>query len=283
MKLIKEIDTFKSPIKFQMKRGFSKIETYHSHEGMEFLFVHEGKGRIIVENKIHDIYSGCMILFQPFQLHQIQLESHEDSRYERTLCIFDPQLIATSLESFPELSKFFHYLWKDRLPQQVIHNPLMELFGHHIREMHTKLQGVRKDVFKEQSILFIHSALQTMYLNWSYEKLDSSPTSHRPTHHVELVMEWVEKNFTANFDLDQLSADLHLSKYHLSHLFREVTGNSITEYIMARRIREACLLLKSTQKSVQEISGQIGLTSLSYFCSLFKKQMGVSPKQYRLK
>jgi len=48
-------------------------------------------------------------------------------------------------------------------------------------------------------------------------------------------------------------------------------------------MQQACSLLQTTNKSVEVIGEQVGFTSTSYFISLFKRIMGVSPHQYRLR
>jgi AraC-like DNA-binding protein len=94
-------------------------------------------------------------------------------------------------------------------------------------------------------------------------------------------MEWVEQHFREELSLKQLASELHLSSYHISHLFQEHTGFTITDYMTARRLKEACLLLSTTSYSIRDIGQNIGLNSDSYFIQLFKKHIGVTPKQYR--
>jgi len=79
-----------------------------------------------------------------------------------------------------------------------------------------------------------------------------------------------------------MAKSLHVSPYHLSHLFKEATGISISEYIATRRIHQAILLLTTTKKPISLIAEQIGLTNSSYFCKLFKSRMGITPHQYRI-
>ncbi|WP_254778362.1 helix-turn-helix domain-containing protein [Paenibacillus sp. cl141a] len=61
-----------------------------------------------------------------------------------------------------------------------------------------------------------------------------------------------------------MAKSLHLSPYHLSHLFKEATGISITEYIAARRIHQSIQLLATTKKPISLITEEIGLTNSSF-------------------
>jgi len=105
----------------------------------------------------------------------------------------------------------------------------------------------------------------------------------KPIRQSERIMSWIEKHYGEPFRLEELADELHMSKSYLSRLFRQETGSSITGYLTARRIQQACHLLQSTNKSVEVIGEQVGLTNASYFINLFKRIMGVSPHQYHLR
>ncbi|WNR46083.1 helix-turn-helix domain-containing protein [Paenibacillus roseipurpureus] len=60
-----------------------------------------------------------------------------------------------------------------------------------------------------------------------------------------------------------------MSSYHLSHLFSEATSTSISLYVSARRVQQACFLFN---KETILISG----IAEDYFCKLFKELMGIS-------
>ncbi|MFC5649593.1 helix-turn-helix transcriptional regulator [Paenibacillus solisilvae] len=91
----------------------------------------------------------------------------------------------------------------------------------------------------------------------------------------------MEDHYRTPFSLEDLSSHLHLSPYHISHLFKQITGITLSDYLIQRRVKEACLLLANTTKSIQEIASEVGGLSPSYFCQMFKKTKGVSPEKYR--
>ncbi|MNC49597.1 HTH-type transcriptional activator RhaS [compost metagenome] len=130
-------------------------------------------------------------------------------------------------------------------------------------------------------MLFILSLLQIV--SSKNEALNSRVFGGgRPLRISEKIMEWMEDHYKEEFSLESLGNDLHLSSYHLSHVFTEETGTSITAYKNARRLREACHLLCTSDYAIREIAEKSGFTDISYFSQLFKKQIGISPKEYRL-
>jgi len=67
----------------------------------------------------------------------------------------------------------------------------------------------------------------------------------------------------------------------VSRIFRQETGSSITDYVKARRIKQACRLLETTELPVERIGILSGFESPSYFIQLFKRMIGMTPLKYR--
>jgi mannose-6-phosphate isomerase-like protein (cupin superfamily) len=67
-------------------------ETFHSHRGIEILMIHDGKGTMIVNNVSYAIQPGMLCVFQPFQLHHLQLDYSGRQSFERSIAIFEPTM-----------------------------------------------------------------------------------------------------------------------------------------------------------------------------------------------
>ncbi|WP_186445950.1 AraC family transcriptional regulator [Paenibacillus cremeus] len=251
---------------------------YHYHKGIEILFVHQGKGSLTLNRKIYSLNSGCIVILQPFQLHRIQFEIHADCPYERTVLKFEPAIFAPFLKNFPALYRFFEQMWKEQLSHQVFRMDRSTAYVTGILErMDDLVSETGEDLDLEVASMLILNMLD--YLK-SLHQGGFSGTA-RPESHAEKIMNWVEEHYTEPFDLNELASELHLSKHHVSRLFRAETGGSITEYVIARRIRQACWLLKTESKSVEHIGSVVGIPNFPYFCRIFRKITGVTPIQYR--
>lgn len=135
---------------------------------------------------------------------------------------------------------------------------------------------------EEARILFLIALLRHLQLSVvTHAELSPEGWSVKMTGHIEVIMDWIEEHFRQPFRLDQLAGELHLSSYYVSHLFKQYTGVSIMDYVTARRIREACVLLGSSDKSVGQIAREVGRLSSPYFCKLFKKHKSMTPLDYR--
>jgi len=249
---------------------------YHYHKGIEVLFVHRGEGNLTLNRKIYNLESGCVVVFQPFQLHRVQFDTNR-CPYERTVLNFEPSTFAPFLKNFPLLFRFYEQVWKEQLSNQVFRMDRNTAYISGVLERFNDLFSWNEDVNLEAASMLILNIFD--YLKSLHN--DSFGAVARPESHVEKIMNWIEEHYTEPFDLSALAEELHLSKHHVSRLFRSETGGSITEYVIVRRIRQACWLLKTDSKPVEHIGSLVGIPNFPYFCRLFKKMTGLTPNQFR--
>ncbi|WP_165452117.1 AraC family transcriptional regulator [Paenibacillus thalictri] len=286
MKLVEQFDLNKFPLHAVLYRTStlhdSFKETFHAHQGMELQYIHEGRGRLLIDGRSIDIESGSLCLFQPFQLHRLQPEINETARYVRSFVLFEPSVFEPYLGGLPLLSSFLHNLCRGAVKSPVIY-PLNEnhefvstLVGFGERRVEASNEAQREDAAS-----FLIALLRQLRLLLSSFR-PASAGSQRTSHRAEQMMQWIERNYMEPFRLEALADELHMSPYYVSHQFQEMTGTSLSEYLKARRIHQACVLLTVGDKSVAEIGELVGLGNTSYFCRAFKDTKGITPHQYRL-
>lgn len=251
---------------------------FHAHQGLELLYIHEGEGQLILEQNIFPLQAGDLLLFQPFQLHKIDMQI-ERSPYVRTVIVLNPSRIDDMLASYPHYRLFFRSLWKDRLPRQLFRVQAGHALLAKLDEFPALLEAADPLYRKEEFSLFLMAVLQS--LRSIVDAVPAATVKRREISYTERIMEWVEQHYRSDVRLDDLAVELHLSPYYISHLFRLETGSSIREYVAAQRLKEAFRLLVSTDLSVQRVAEQVGLKHATYFCQFFKKGSGMTPTQYR--
>lgn len=257
-------------------------ETFHAHQGIEFQYIHEGEGQLIIDQKTAPIYAGTLCVFQPFQLHRLQMKMNDQTRYVRSFMLFEPSVMDTYLSGLPILNQFFHSLCRDKLTAPV-HYSIDE--DHDLVRLFASC-GTTRIAFGEQErqehagimIIAFLRILRTLIENDQH----CSHPQPRSIHRTEEIMAWIERHYAEPFRLEKLAGDLHMSPYYLSHLFQATTGTSISEYVKACRIRKAVVLLTLSDQSVSEIGEAVGFHHTSYFCKIFRQEKGLTPHQYRL-
>lgn len=102
----------------------------------------------------------------------------------------------------------------------------------------------------------------------------------------QLIMkatQYVEKNMSNEFTVEDLSATLGLTRGHLYKKLTALTGKSPVEFIRILRMKRACQLLESSGMQVAEVAYAVGYSSPKIFSRNFKAEMGMSPSEYKNK
>ena len=84
-------------------------------------------------------------------------------------------------------------------------------------------------------------------------------------------------------DLDELSAELHMSKSSLIRVFRRNCGVTPYEYLLQLKIKTAKSLLRDTELTIREISERLAVSDEHYLSAMFRKRTGMRPGEYRKK
>ncbi|NBR48106.1 AraC family transcriptional regulator [bacterium] len=95
-------------------------------------------------------------------------------------------------------------------------------------------------------------------------------------------MQWVREHLAEPLVLPEIARRAGLSVPHFCALFKKQTGMSPMRYLMHARMTRACALLDSTDKSVAEISSEVGFRDAFHFTKTFRAVVGSSPSNYRL-
>ncbi|MBE7020184.1 MAG: AraC family transcriptional regulator [Ruminococcaceae bacterium] len=94
------------------------------------------------------------------------------------------------------------------------------------------------------------------------------------------IIGYINANYRNNITLQEIADHTKYSKFYLIHIFKKVTGVTISEYINTVRVNEGARLIKKTGLSLGEVALEAGFTDQSYFSKIFKKYMGCTPREY---
>lgn len=97
---------------------------------------------------------------------------------------------------------------------------------------------------------------------------------------VNGAKKYIRINYCKDISLSDAARYLNVNKSYLSRLFRQKTGMTLVDYLTKIRIENAIKLIKNTNLRIYEIAEKVGYENVEHFSRVFKKRVGVSPKEY---
>ena len=125
----------------------------------------------------------------------------------------------------------------------------------------------------EELAILLHRHIQALSAFLGDQTMGHSP--------AQLMKSFIEQNLTRAVSIEEIAAQVHLSRSRAIHLFREAFHTTPYQYYLNQKLQLAQTLLESTNLSIQEISERLGFTDYHHFSDAYKKWCGISPSGYR--
>ncbi len=106
-------------------------------------------------------------------------------------------------------------------------------------------------------------------------------TTETRTKGIADALRWIERNLTINFTVKEAAAIANMSEGYFYKRFLEEVGYPPGEYRMRRRMNLAKYLLRDRQISITDIAFMLGFATSQYFATVFRKLVGLTPREYR--
>ena len=100
---------------------------------------------------------------------------------------------------------------------------------------------------------------------------------------IDPAVKYMEEKYDKEIRLAKLASLCDLSTSYFCRKFKETTGMGVNDYLLHKRMDEACRLLRDTDTTVVGIAYEVGYTDCGYFNKIFKKRFSITPLEYRRK
>lgn len=212
------------------------------------LFVRHGVAHVSIFAQTVLVHGGEFLLLSPHSCHSVYVEANS----QLTVCSFEG-LTAPPPESFCLFSR-----------EQSA--PVLPMFS--FLETKTLTKIAQDHMFQ---------ALLAQLISFSGFGFTTLSASSLPLQ----VLRYINEHYFMDLSLHDLVEVFHVSSSHIFHIFNPLFGISPIQYLIRRRIGEAQLQLRCTEKSASEIATQVGMANRNYFYRTFKRLTKLSPGQYR--
>ncbi|MBB3128226.1 two-component system response regulator YesN [Paenibacillus rhizosphaerae] len=121
-----------------------------------------------------------------------------------------------------------------------------------------------------------------------YRKLSELLFAHRTDEQIDRTEKmlaslnhYIEQHLAEDLSLEKLADRVYLHPTYLSRLYKQISGIRLSDYIKEARLKKAAELLAIPTLKIQEVATRVGFESAHYFAKVFKKNMHMTPQEYR--
>jgi len=229
----------------------------------------------------HDTYAIGIThhgVFQSLHKHKIT------QAYERSTRIINPCEIHGGNSHAWQYTNFYPSVeLLSSLYEQMYGEKKIPIFEKHIiedNELYTRLFAFFRTIYTNEEAMHAESklieALSYLIVHCT-QTATAYPFTCKDPHAMSMVVEYIHDNLESDITLDTLASTAHVSKYHFLRLFKNHTGLTPHQYIIAGRVCKAkTLVIKG--ESLSQVALQAGFSDQSHFIRSFRKIYGYSPK-----
>ncbi len=143
-----------------------------------------------------------------------------------------------------------------------------------------RFAGTFEEEFPEELCRTI-CALLDGYIKLLIREYSDRQSEYNPL--IRNIRNYIEEFLYNDISVSQIAQAFNYSEKYIGKLFKTQTGMSIREYLNAKRLAKAAMLLENTGYSITEISSKSGFNNVTYFNRMFKKQYFMTPSEFREK
>lgn len=259
-------------LKDQIKLDFD----YHHHDFCKIIFMIKGKVDYVVEGKSYHLRPWDILFINHSQIHRPIIDPSEE--YERIIIWIDPNELTKFNTEHSNLLECF--IDSENNQNSLLRLPFKQLDS--IKEQLVKINNEKKcesfgnDIFTNSLIVQILILLNRFLKD---RDLISVKNDIKYDKTVVEIMDYINQHLKEDISIDKIAKEFFMSKYHLMRKFKQFTGYSIHHYILQKRLLfSKSLILKDV--SMSDVASQSGFTDYTSFFRAFKKEFGISPKNY---
>ena len=241
---------------------------WHWHNEFEIVAVSEGVVDCHVGQESFRLKAGEAVFINSRVLHQFTAKDYGIMPN----IVFSPEFIAPKQTVIYD--KFIAPIEKSTMEYLVFkntcewHNRVLELLDG-FNELKVR------NILSEAWVIILEQVRHTLRENNCVNDANSSGNS------VKLMIQYIGAHYMEEISLNDIAASVNISKNTAMRYFAANIGVSPVDYLIKYRIGISCKMLRETSDKISHIAGCVGYENTSYFCRLFRKYVGVSPKKYR--
>ena len=248
----------------------------HRHDYYEIYFFLEGNLSYQIGKNHYPLSYGDVCLVPPGVFHKPEFKDYE-LPYRRIVLWLSPDYFERLRAQYPDIYYSFeysdriscHHYSTDFSAAQILFNKMIEII-----EENQRIAAFHVPIIDCYITSFMLSLNRIVY------QREQPATSAAQPNLFTNICDYMNEHLDEDLSLDALSRHFYVSKYHISHVFKDNMGISTHQYVLKKRLHASkSAILSGT--ALQEVATAYGFKDYTSFFRAFKKEFGAPPKEFR--
>ncbi len=237
------------------------------HDFWELVYIKSGCAIATADDRIYKIAPGQLLFHKPLEFHRIK------SAYDSTPRLMNVSFTAKGNRMKEFENKFFELSETQQTRYEEINRIVGEisrLFNNNLTRSNEYTKLCSKATIMLESLL--------LEINENQQVITKKPTEHEKQ--FATIITILKENCERNLSIDEIAVLCKMSTSNMKKIFAKYSDIGIAKYYLKLKLRCACELLQNGI-STTEIAYNLSFSSVAYFNTVFKREMGITPAQYR--
>lgn len=269
--------------RLQIDRAPYFYDSIHYHPEHQITFMIKGEGTSFIGNHVER--------FQPGDVYLIGKNVPHVSKCDPGYYQGDPEMEAFSISLFFKDETFGTQFFE--IPEMAHIKRLLQQAA-----MGVKIDGTDREVIGQlieasqnqdgfqrfQSLMSILNTFANSEQSYTLSSVSYfTPSKEADNERINVIFNFLSTHFKEEISLEQVSSIANMTPNSFCRYFKQRTGKAYSNFLNEMRIEYAGKLIAGSRQSFGNIAQDSGFNSISYFNRQFKKQIGLTPLQYRKK
>lgn len=248
----------------------------HTHSYYEFYFLIGGCVSINIDGKDYPLTAGDMILIPPNVMHHMKILD-QSVPYQRFVFWITEEYCEKLLKQSPD---YVYLIQEIHTKKNYVHHYDVMSFNVLKSKVFQLIEEIYFDRFGKMAKIFLCVNDLILHLNRTVYEMEHPNIPKEEQSLYQKLITYIETHIEEDLSLEHLAHEFYVSKYHISHVFKENFGLSVYQYILRKRL-SMCRDAIVAHTKISEAYLQCGFKDYSSFYRAFKKEYGLSPSEYQ--
>ncbi len=270
MKAFHEVRNYNSDLMVWYS-GYENISfVAHWQKEIELVYIRDGSVSFHVSDQSFTAHAGDLVICESGQIHY---SDSYNTKNHLDFLIFDTNVISSRFHN-PHFKNAL--VTAAELESYGLSDALQRVFTLVPEELHKK-QPYYKDIVKSAICEFWFLLKRSLP---RVEKAKDDSRRARMLEEFQELLDYIDKHFAEELDLEYASSMMHFSPSHFSKTFKKLMGMNYVTYINMVRIEQAIQMLSTNQYRMTDIALECGFTNIRNFNRVFKEITGYTPTDF---